>query len=416
MSEVTKPLMLNETGELIVEGLARQNLLLSQLVSAAEATPAATLNEIHEIVRSGEAANVFSIGDQINLNYNDGSADYVLPFDIVHFDDVELEDGETVPGMYVQSHYAMQAVQFSASQAAYVCESALSAGTYYFTIGTTWGSNCTAGTSYYFTTTTTIPAGGQIVIGTASSFYTWGAPDVVPSSWRAYTFSSASSTTALETLTLTQGTSGTSLGTMYSTTAYGASGMQNLQSCAYGYNRWSHSAMRQFLNSSAASGSWWTAQHDADRPPQQLSSLQGFMAGFDDAFLNIIKPVKVTTLLNTASDSAIGTSENTYDTFFPASLEQEYIVPQVSEYEGDYWEYWKQRLGLTSPQAQYAAGTNAAHIRYGYNAQSTAQNCRLRSAYRGSAYYTWYVTSTGYATHGNFATSANRCAPACVIC
>ena len=111
MSEVTKPIILDETGKLLVEGMARQNLLLSQLISATtEATPVATLNEIHEIVRRGEAPNVFSVGDQINLNYNDGSSDYVLPWDIVHFGDVELQDGEVVPGMFIQSHYAMQSV------------------------------------------------------------------------------------------------------------------------------------------------------------------------------------------------------------------------------------------------------------------------------------------------------------------
>jgi hypothetical protein len=56
MSEVTKPIMLDETGHLIVEGLARQNLLLSELVDAeSHATPVATLNEIHEILNTGEA-------------------------------------------------------------------------------------------------------------------------------------------------------------------------------------------------------------------------------------------------------------------------------------------------------------------------------------------------------------------------
>ena len=93
MSTVTKPIILDETGHLLVEGFARQNLLLSQLVSAqAQATPVATLNEIHEIVKSGEAPNVFSYGDQINLNYRNGETDYVLPWDIVAFGNFELGD------------------------------------------------------------------------------------------------------------------------------------------------------------------------------------------------------------------------------------------------------------------------------------------------------------------------------------
>ena len=419
MSTVTKPVMLDETGHLIVEGFARQNLLLSQLVSAsATATPVATLNEIHEIVRSGEAANVFSIGDQINLNWNDGTTAYVLQFDIVHFGDVELQDGETVPGMFIQSHYALQGVQFDASEAIMKCSSALSAGTYHFTIGTSWGTHCVANKVYQFTTTQEIPENGQIVVGSNSSFYIWGAPDTAPSNWRVYTFSSASSTTPIETLTLTEGSGGTDLGTLSSSTKFGASGLVNLQMAAYGYNRWSHSANRQYYNSSAAAGSWWAAQHDTDRPPQQLATVRGFMAGLDEAFLNIIKPVKVVTALNTVTDTDIGSSEVTYDTFFLASLEQEYIVPQASGVEGSYWEYWKQRLGLTSPQAQGSGGTNAKHIRYGYDAKTTAQYCRLRSAYRGGAYYTWIVNASGYANSGYYvaAATAGRGCPACVIC
>ena len=173
--------------------------------------------------------------------------------------------------------------------------------------------------------------------------------------------------------------------------------------------------MRQWLNSGAAAEAWWSAKNVFDRPPQQLSTTRGFMAGFDDAFLSIIKPVKVTTALNTATDSVIGTSEDTYDTFFPASLEQEYIVPQLAGVEGEYWEYWKQRLGLSSPQVEGDAGINPYHIRYAYNAKTSALYVRLRSALRGYAHPTWTVLSTGYATR-NFAASALRPAPACVIC
>lgn len=416
MSEVTKPIILDETGHLIVEGLARQNLLLSELVDAqSHATPVATLREIHEIVRQGEAPNVFSYGDQIMLNYNDGTNDYVLPWDIVAFGDYELEDGETKPGMVVQSHYAMQGVQFDASEAIYVASAALPAGTYNFTIGTNWGTHCIAGKTYQFTTTEEIPVGGQVVVGRNNQIYTWGAPDNAPSTWKVHTFASNSATTPLETnLEVTEGSSGTSLGSIASNTKYSTSGVNNLHRAGYGYNRWSQSANRQFYNSSAAAGAWWTPQNPFDRAPEQLATVRGFMAGFDEDFLNIIKPVKVTTALNTVSDSDIGASESTYDTFFLPSLEQEYIVPQLAGVEGDFFPYWKERLGLSSPQAQGSAGTNARHIRYAYNAKTSAQYCRLRSAYRGTATYAWSVYTTGYADAYTAAYAYRGC-PACVI-
>ena len=417
MSDITKPVMLDETGHIIAAALERQNLLISELISnERHATPIETLREIHRIVQAGEAPEMFSYGDQINLNYNDGTNDYILPWNVVAFGSFELEDGEIKPGMIIQSHYAMQEVQFSASQAVYVCQTALPAGTYHFTIGTNWGSHCVSGKVYQFTTTQEIPAGGQIVIGTNTSFYTWGAPDVNPSNWSVYTFASASSVTPLDDkLTLTEGSGGTDLGTLSSSTKFGAEGMTNLQSAAYGYNRWSHSANRQFYNSAAAANAWWTPQHPEDRPPQQLASMPGFMAGFDEAFLNIVKPVKVITALNTVTDSNIGTTEDTYDTFFLPSLEQEYMVPQLSGVEGDYFPYWKERLGLTSPQVTGTAGINARHIRYAYTAQTSAQICRLRSASRGYAANPWSVNTAGYVFSIYYATSAFRGCPACVI-
>lgn len=418
MSEITKPVMLDETGHLIVEGLARQNILLSQLVSASsEATPVATLNEIHEIVRAGEAENVFSIGDQIMVNYNNGTTDYVLPFDIVHFGDVELQDRETVPGMFIESHYAMQPVAFDGNEAFYVdydgtAFADLPAGTYHFTMGNSWGTNVVAGKVYQFTTT---QAGKMFQFGTASSTI-GGLPDQNPANWRVLVYADQNATTPLERVALTEGSGGTDLGTLASSTKYSTTGMNNMQRASYGYNRYGQSAMRQFLNSSAAAGAWWAPKNPFDRPPDQLTSLRGFMAGFDEAFLNILKPVKVRTALNTVSDTDIGTYEDTYDTFFPASLEQEYIVPQLTNTEGEYWEYWKRRLGLTSPQAQGSGGTNPAHIRYAYDAKTSAQYCRLRSAFRGTATHAWYVASTGYAYTYGTATYAFRCGPACVIC
>ena len=422
MSEITKPIILDDTGRALVAGIERQNLLLTQMITTqGTATPVATLNEIHEIVRAGEAANVFSIGDQIMLNYNDGTNDYVLPWDIVHFGDVELQDGETVPGMFIQSHYAMEAVQFDQNEAFYVVPAGgLTAGTYNITMGNSWGSNVVSGKSYDFTLTESYAEGDLLQLGKANSEVS-ALPDTAPANWRVRTYKKDGTTpasmaaSASEIVTLTEGTSGTSLGTLSSSTLYGTSGMNNMQRSGYGYNRWSQSALRQRLNSAAAAGAWWTAQNPYDRRPAELATLRGFMAGFDEAFLNIIKPVKVTTALNTVSDTAIGTTENTYDTFFPASLEQEYITPLLADVEGAYWEYWKRRLGLSSPQGTGAANANANHIRYEYNAKTTAQSCRLRSANRGYATISWYVTTAGSANN-NSATYSLRCAPACVIC
>lgn len=372
--------------------------------------------QIQEVVKRGLAQEYFQIGDQLEINWAKGETVHKLPFDVVSFDNV-LKSGEStpVPGLWLQSHYAMDGVQFGASRAAYYCAEALPAGTYVFQITTTW-SKAVAG-YYQFTTTQEIPAGGQIVIGKNNDFYTWGAPDQEISNWRVFTFGTVGSTTALESnLAVTTVESGTPLFTLSTAAKYNANGEGNLQSCGYGYNRWKFSSMRKYLNSDAVEGQWWTASDNADRPAQQLATLTGFMKGFESDFLSVLGKIKVTTALNTTSDSEIGTSEDTYDTFFLPSLEQEYIVPQASGVEGAYWPYWKERLGLNSPQATGSDGANVNHIRYAYDARTSAQDCRLRSAHRSYAYGVWFVGASGAANHHYFATTAYRGCPACVIC
>ena len=400
-------------GKVATEATLREGVdLLHVLVKGQVYT---SWGQIQEVVKRGLAQQYFKIGDQLEVNWQKGETVHKLPFDVVSFDPV-LKSGSSdpVPGLWLQSHYAMDGAQFGASRAAYYCQEALAAGTYIFEITTTW-SQAVAG-KYQFTTTQEIPAGGQIVIGRNNDFYTWAAPDTAPSAWKVHTFSTVGSTTALETnLEVTTVSEGTALFTLSSAAKYNANGEGNLQSCGYGYNRWAFSSMRKWLNSDAVAGQWWAASDNADRPAQQLATLDGFMKGFESDFLSVLGKVKVTTALNTTSDSEIGASEVTYDTFFLPSLEQEYIVPQASGVEGAYWPYWKERLGLNSPQETGSSNANPNHIRYAYDARTSAQNCRLRSAYRGYAGTTWYVSASGSANYTG-ATYANRGCPACVIC
>lgn len=386
-------------------------------VSSAATIDLTNMREVQELVKAGKAQEFFNYGDQIDVIWtpdNSSETTYHIPFDVVSFQPAVDGYGNTHEhAMWLQSHYALTAIQFSGNNAFYVPTEELPAGTYHFKMGNGWGTNVIANKYYQFTLTTAVPAGGQLVLGTATS-NTSALPDTVPANWRVRTFADGAQSAPTEIVALTEGSSGTDLGTLSSSTKYSESGINNMQRAGYGYNRYAHSAIRQWLNSAGAKEEWWEQKNPFDHRPDQLATVQGFMAGLPQDFLQIIKPVKVTTALNTVSDVDIGESEDVVDKFFLASLEQEYIVPQVSGVEGSYWQYWKDRLGLNSPQAQQAAGTNAHHIRYAYENHTSAQYCRLRSASRGSAHYAWNVHSSGYAYSGN-ATAANRCAPACVI-
>lgn len=324
MSTITKPVILDETGQAIVEKLHTQNVLLQAIAGAGQIEPWSSYAEIEAIVRSGNADKVFAYGDQIIVPYTatNGTV-YQMPFDVVHFGNVELADGSIKPGMFLQSHYAtLEGVQFDAPEP-----------------------------------DNTLGSGGAVDSNIAS----------------------------------------------------------------YGYNRWSESGIRAWLNSEAAAGNWFgsyferngaqVARRAADVAPTQHGSVNGFMKGLPAEFKAILGEIKVQTSCNTVTDE--GVTDVTHDKIFLASLEQMYGTPQASGVEGDYWEYWKQRLGLTSPAA-YHPTIYENYITYALENHSSAQYVRLRSAYRGNSYSTWHVYAGGYLTHG-YAHGANRCAPACVV-
>ena len=125
--------------------------------------------------------------------------------------------------------------------------------------------------------------------------------------------------------------------------------------------------------------------------------------------------MRVRTALNTVTDAAVGTYEDTYDKIFLASLEQEFITPQASGIEGEAWDYWKQAVERSTPTPWYKTFAEGGHpITYGIDGKTSAQNVRLRSAYRGYAYSTWNVYASGYVYY-YYAVSSSRFAPACVI-
>ena len=353
-----------------------------------------TWKEISDIVKAGHAERYFQVGDQITTTWTDTqtNTEYEIPLDVVAFRNVTILDENNIE------------------------KEALPAGDYYFEIGTNWGTNCHAGYKYKFTTTQEIPAGGQIVLG-KSNTDVGGLPDAAPSTWRARTYSSAESTTPLEILALEEYSSGTptgtSLGSLTSTTKYNTT-LNNLYSASYGQNSWKNSALRQFLNSDATKGNWFELPSDDvfARKPDQLSTKDGFLRGVESELLAVIKPIKVSTAINTNRDSVRGTWDYTYDKFFLPSLEEVYCSPQIAG-EGEYWPYWKEKSDTNSPNTQNS--TNEKMITFAAENHESAQTVRLRSASRGLSFNAWNVTSSGRVTNSN-AASANRVAPACVIC
>lgn len=342
-----------------------------------------TWDQISGLVRNGYAQKIFDFGDWINEKWTDTAAtkEYEYPWRVNHFENVELEDGEIVQGMFLQAHYAHPfGVQFSQARAFLKCPDGLTAGTYNVKLERDWGSNAKANTYWQFTLTKDVPKGGRL-----SGFIQM--PDVASSNWKVISYA-ADAITKLETVPVTSGQDGTALGTLQYATRNG--NLNSMQETAYGWNRWKTSALRQYLNSEQAKGKWWTPQDEWDIAPDQLATKDGFLCGMPADMLKALKTVKVVTYANTVQDG--GEADITYDRVFLPSLEQLFINPQIAG-EGTVHEYWQRRSGMKTKMQQYQ--TYPRMISYAVENHTSPQNVRLRSAVRGNAIDTWYVNSSG---------------------
>lgn len=394
-------------GRVVCEDNTEVNIgdLLKQIATVQTGTvDVSSWTKIRNLRKSGLAEKVLTVGDIIDDTWTDVAApkEYPYQWHVADFQPIELQNGDTEASMLVQAHWAHPfGVQFSHQRAFLACPDGLPVGSYYFTIESAWGNNVKAGDIVCFKTTKVVPAGGRV-----SGCY--GAPDQAKANWRIYTHS-ADGKTQIETITPTfaKTDSATNLGTQHLNKREG--NLNSTQEMAYGWNRWKTSALRQYLNSEAAKGAWWTAQDEWDVAPDQLKDKAGFLSGCSADFLSALQVVKVTTFANTVNDG--GGEDVTYDRVFIPSMEQMYCTPQVKG-EGTYLEYWKQRSGATAPLAQW--GTYPNIITYAVENHTSPQYMRLRSASRGNANGAWFVGSSGNVCNSS-ASYATRFAPLVVI-
>lgn len=342
-----KPADAKKTGD----GLA----LNAKAIKALERMIRSNMNEpwssVQANVRAGLGPLFYGIGDELNTTYTYNSRTYDMPWIVVAHKDVVWRDGTTHPGLILQSKYAtIEQIQFDAPER------------------------------------TTVDLNEEP--NALDGWYYWG-----------FTGS---------TYTKIRVSTGDALPTTYYRVVKCSFNDANIMN--YGYNRYSHSAHRQWLNSAADAGEWWTAQHIGDVAPSNLSSLKGFMAGLDAEFIAAINPIKIQVATATSVDG--GVTDVMYDKFFLPSLEEIYGIPQAAGVEGDYWPYWKEITGLTGPSN---AANNARKVPALNNTTGAAVNQRLRSAYRNTSRAGWIVAVGGNISGDNQSYYSYHACPACAI-
>lgn len=340
---------------------------------------------IQKAVRSGIASEILPVGTQLAVNH---SVYGTRLFDVVAHDYFKNAYDPDAHTMTIMQHDLLTATQFDAPEALYYAETQLSAGTYNFTI---IGLDKWVAGTYQFTLTSPVPVGGQICV---TGQYPYQG-NITAASVK--TYSSRTSTTPIETATITAGSGGTSLGTC------GEGALNHTRRIAYGSNNYKESAMRQFLNSSAAAGSVWTPQTKFDRPPFWVTTLAGYKKGLDQDFLAVVCKVKLPCAANNtyeAPDSTVtkNTKYTLNDEFYIASRKE--IFGSSDDVADD-----------TVVFPFYDGATAADRIKY---RDGSAAWWWLRTPYAWNAINVRLVYSDG-AVISDDATNAYGLAPACTI-
>lgn len=371
-----KRILTDETGQEIAKALsviAQTNIAHSNM----------DWSSVQAIVADGAGEKAFAIGTQLIEKWTDTteSKEYDMPWQVNHFEDVTLENEEIVPGMWLQTHYASPVkLQFSHQRAFLACPNGLAVGTYHFDFAEAWGNYIKPGINYQFTLTKPVEKGGRLA-------GCYGAPSAEPSSWKVYSYDK-NGITLNETVDVTVGSGGTSIGTLQMKTRIG--NLNSIQEMAYGWNRWKTSALRQYLNSSKPKGQWWKAQDQWDICPDQLASKDGFLCGMPEEMLNSLKKVKISTFANTVNDG--GAEDITYDYVTISSLQQMFFEPKKSG-EGNAHTYWKRRSGITTPCKMNTSYPNM--LEYSISDKTTSTGVRIRSADLNSANNVIYKDASG---------------------
>ena len=334
--------------------------------------------------------------------------------------------------MYLESEYTLPFTdQFDAPEALLKVASGktLPAGSYYIK----W--HCSDGTSndiyLTFTLSSAVAAGHQLRLG-ADQY--WGGA-MIGNTIKEY--SDGASTTAIQTSTaMAQGQTGTYLGTVWGNTIYGTDGAMNDylepetnggvthyinhgDRIKMGYNRWSQSGLRQYLN--AEGFGWWKAMSPFDVAPS-YQNYRGFMSGLDESLRKVIVPIRRYQRTNYISD--IGAYDYTYDKVF---LRVPYEYYTATENNGSKegscarWPYYKALLDKwnadnSTSLSQFALWTTYRVLKkYSVSSKTSAQYVWSSSAARNFGCIVWNVGTGGNVNSNSACNAAIACCPAFVI-
>ena len=299
--------------------------------------------------------------------------------------------------VYSLSSRAQKAVQYDATEAFYYAEQELAAGTYNITIANQAWYTADNGKTFQFTLATAVPVGGQLVFDMTYNATLEG------KSVKSY--ANKTTTTALETVTLTEGSEGTSLGT----TNGSSPNVNHMHRAIFGSNNYAQSAVRQWLNSAAVAGSVWTPTNVFDRPASWATSYNGFMHGLPADFLAVVQPAVLACRTNSLFEvESLDGTAFAINQLYSLKVDKFFLLSRP-EIFGD----WDSASYKDGTQLEYYNGLTATE-RIKRDAAGTARSAWLRSPYPSHASIARIVYSSG-GVHNDLAYCGYGVAPACII-
>jgi hypothetical protein len=260
-----------------MEQMDVHNTLLASIAShiGTDGIKVSNWEDVQRLVRMGLHTKMFTVGDQFVANYND----VPVTWNVIGINHDIPTDKKYTNSLTLQAHNIITTCRFDAAEALFFAEVELPAGEQIFTLNNL---------KYKFTTGQAVPVGGQVVIASWQSAA--GAGQFVPTKITTY---------ATDRMTPIE--SGLDVAPV-------ESGVDTLapvnhhQRCRYGSNNYVESAIRQWLNSDAASFAW-TAKTNFDRPPSDAPYTgAGFLKLLDPELVAVLGAVDKQVARNTTTD------------------------------------------------------------------------------------------------------------------
>lgn len=297
-----------------------------------------TWEGIQRAVKAGVAPQIFPIGYQFTVSHN-VYGDMV--YDVVAHDYFKSAYDANAHTMTLMSHELLPYIMYDMREAFYYAESELSAGTYNFKVSSSYLS-WEAGT-YQFTLSQALPKGGQLTIdGTSGASLT---------SCNVKVYANSTTTATTETVSITAGSAGTSLGALNKE-------LNHIHRVVYGSNNYKESAIRQFLNSSATAGKAWVPQTKFDRPPSWMSSTAGFINGLSSDFLTVVGKV----IVHCSSNNTYESPDSTVSKDERYTVVDKFYLPSMMEIFGTSTNTTMADNSVLFPY--YKGATDADRIKY----------------------------------------------------